>query len=258
MSCGRKIGPYDCCSVVEGDCLELMKSLPDGCVDAVITDPPFSSGARTDAAKSMRNGMVRGAKWEGDWFTHDNMATHGFLWLMRLFSVDVLRVCRNNGTAHLFIDWRMYPNLYGVMESAGWRAKNLVVWDKQHFGMGGNYRNQHELILYAEKGTAEFRTKSLGNVLTVARSGSEFHPTEKPVELIETLIGAVADTAEMVFDPFTGSGTTLVAAAKLGRHFLGFEISPEYCAIARKRIALVEAQPNLFQPKAEQLNMEGL
>ena len=58
-----------------------------------------------------------------------------------------------------------------------------------------------------------------------------------------------------VFDPFLGSGTTAVAAKKLGRHFLGFEISPEYCKIAEERIALVEAQPNLFIPKPEQLGL---
>jgi DNA modification methylase len=57
----------------------------------------------------------------------------------------------------------------------------------------------------------------------------------------------------LILDPFLGSGTTAVAAKKLGRHFLGFEISPEYCKIAEERIALVEAQPNLFEKKAEQL-----
>jgi len=60
-----------------------------------------------------------------------------------------------------------------------------------------------------------------------------------------------------VLDPFLGSGTTAVAALKLGRHFLGFEISPEYCRIARERIARVEAQPNLFAAKPEQLTLGG-
>ena len=58
-----------------------------------------------------------------------------------------------------------------------------------------------------------------------------------------------------ILDPFLGSGTTAVAAKKLGRHFLGFEISSEYCRIARERIALVEAQPSLFDKKPEQINL---
>jgi DNA modification methylase len=61
--------------------------------------------------------------------------------------------------------------------------------------------------------------------------------------------------AETIFDPYCGSGTTLVAAKKLGRHFLGFEISEEYCKIARERIARIEAQPGLFEPRAEQIKL---
>ena len=60
---------------------------------------------------------------------------------------------------------------------------------------------------------------------------------------------------ETILDPFLGSGTTAVAAKKLGRHFLGFEISPEYCKIAEERIALVEMKPTLFEPKPEQVKM---
>jgi site-specific DNA-methyltransferase (adenine-specific) len=83
------------------------------------------------------------------------------------------------------------------------------------------------------------------------------HPTQKPESLMAYLVATYSNEDELVLDSCCGSGTTLVAAAKLGRHFLGFEISPEYCSIARKRIALVEAQPNLFQPKAEQLTLES-
>ena len=77
-----------------------------------------------------------------------------------------------------------------------------------------------------------------------------FHPHQKPVSLIQYLMGKVA--AETVLDPFLGSGTTAVAAKKLGRHFLGFEISPEYCKIAEERIARMEAQPNLFDKKCQE------
>jgi DNA modification methylase len=63
--------------------------------------------------------------------------------------------------------------------------------------------------------------------------------------------------ADTILDPFSGSGTTLVSAKKIGRHFLGFEISPEYCEIARKRIAVIEAQPTLFEKKPEQLSLGG-
>ena len=88
------------------------------------------------------------------------------------------------------------------------------------------------------------------NRVALMLDGAE-HPTQKPLDLMLWCIKQVdrAGDAETILDPFLGSGTTAVAAKKLGRHFLGFEISEEYCRIARERIALVEAQPTLFEPK---------
>lgn len=227
----------DFVTIYNGDCISTLQSLDDETFDAIITDPPFSSGARTDAGKAMRGGMQRGAKWNDAWFSHDNMATHGFVYLMRLLGVEAFRTLKNGGTGHFFIDWRMYPNLYGALESSGWQVKNLVVWDKQHFGMGTNYRNQHELIIYAEKsGQFDFRRKNLGNVLQVKRTQEGNHPTEKPCELIRILIDAVTEPNGIILDPFAGSGTTLVAAKNLGRKAIGIEISKDYCQIAVERL----------------------
>jgi site-specific DNA-methyltransferase (adenine-specific) len=223
-------------TIYHGDCLDVVASLPDETVRAVITDPPFSSGARTDAGKTVRGAMLRGAKWEADWFSHDNMATHGFMYLMRLLGREMFRVTAVAGSGHFFIDWRMYPHLYGALESCGWLVKNLVVWDKQHFGIGSNYRNQHELIIYAEKGGLDFGSKGVGNVLRAKRTQGEWHPTEKPVDLLEKLIGLVTVGDEIVLDPFAGSGSTLCAAKNIGRRAIGIEIEERYCEIAAKRL----------------------
>ena len=69
------------------------------------------------------------------------------------------------------------------------------------------------------------------------------------------LVSLASLEADTILDPFCGSGTTLVAAKKLGRHFLGFEISHDYCEIARKRLAEIDAQPSLFEPKPEQMEL---
>lgn len=224
-------------TIYHGDCVRVLSGLEAESVDGIVTDPPFSSGARTDAGKSVRGAMLRGEKWDRDWFSHDNMATHGFLFLMRLLCADLLRVTRRGGTAHFFIDWRMYPNLYGAIESCGWVAKNLLVWDKCSFGMGTNYRNAHELVIYAEKGDAEFRRHDLSNVLRATRAGTENHPTEKPTSLLEMMIGATTDADGIVLDPFLGSGSTLVAAKNLGRRAIGIEIEERYCEIAAERLS---------------------
>lgn len=227
-----------------GDCLEILPTLPK--VDVVMTDPPFSSGARTDAGKSVRGAMLRGAKWQDDWFSHDNMATHGFLTLMRMLGRELIEQCNPGARSHWFIDWRMYPNLYGALESCGWVVKNVVVWDKKHFGMGTNYRNQHELILYAEKGDVTFPSHSTGNVIQCGRIDGENHPTEKPVELIEKLLAASSIPADVVFDPFMGSGTTGVACMSLGRHFHGCEINQNFFEIACQRIENAQRQTRMF------------
>ena len=86
-------------------------------------------------------------------------------------------------------------------------------------------------------------------------AGDLGHPCPKPLSVMQWLINDATDLGGLVLDPFLGSGTTAVAAKKLGRHFLGFEISEEYCRIARERIALVEAQPSLFGQKPEQLSL---
>ncbi len=239
-----------------GDCLEILPTL--GKVDAVVTDPPYSSGARTDAGKSVRGAMLRGAKWQDDWFSHDNMATHGFLTLMRMLGRALIEQCEAGARAHWFIDWRMYPNLYGALESCGWTVKNLVVWDKGHFGMGANYRNQHELILYAEKGKAEFPSHSTSNVIRCPRVEGVNHPTEKPVDLLWEIVKASTLQHETVLDPFMGSGTTGVACAKLGRKFIGIEIEPRYFDIACKRIRKEYDQPDMFIEPPKPAKQDGL
>ena len=123
----------------------------------------------------------------------------------------------------------------------------MVVWDKKNFGMGSNYRNQHELILYAEKGKTKFPSHSTGNVIEFARVVNENHPTEKPVGLIEKIIEASTTESDVVFDPFMGSGTTGVACMNLGRKFIGIEIEPKYFEIACERIDQAQRQGRLFE-----------
>jgi 16S rRNA G966 N2-methylase RsmD len=227
VSCGRQIGPYDCCTVVEGDCLELMKQLPDGAVDAVITDPPYGINAARD-----RNSQ----KW--GW------------------------------TDFAVTGWdRERPSPVAFAEAVR-VSKAQAVW-------GGNYFTDslppRGKWLIWDKGQTDFSladcemawtsldgaTRRIEYARALALQDGKVHPTQKPVAVMLWNILQMGE-AETILDPFCGSGTTLVAAKKLGRHFLGFEISPEYCEIARKRIALVEAQPQLFPAAApEQFELLG-
>jgi DNA modification methylase len=93
------------------------------------------------------------------------------------------------------------------------------------------------------------------SVWDIAPQLSEEHPCPYPEDIPMRVLQSSCPPDGIAFDPFAGAGTTLVAAKKLGRHFLGFELSEEYCAIARRRLGEIDAQPSLFQPKPEQMQL---
>ena len=119
----------------------------------------------------------------------------------------------------------------------------MIVWDKETPGMGHGWRAQHELILFALKGTMSFDkfAEAQGNVITAKRTGNKEHTTEKPVEVLETIIGVMQDM-RVVYDPFCGSGTTIIACERLGRRCRAVEIEPGYVAVALERWATMTGQ----------------
>ena len=216
MTCGRKIGIYNCCSVVCGDCLELMKAIPDGAVDAVITDPPYGIGI---AANPFRQ-KFEASDWDDEPATEQHFD-------------ELRRVSKQQ------IVWG--GNYFPLPPSQG-----FLIWDK---GQVESFSSAmcEQAWMSQQRPAKMFRL--------FAPSFSKEHPTQKPEPLMQWCIQQ-AGMPETILDPFAGSGTTGVAAAKLGRHYLLFEISEEYCRIARERIARVEAQPSLFDKPAEQIPLD--
>jgi DNA modification methylase len=238
-TCDRKIGPFDCCSVVQGDCLELMKQLPDGCVDAVITDPPY--GIDLVPQRGITDAIVGDSDAEA----------------ARLYSHsarETARILAQNSVAMYFASWKNCHWSKSLLAQY-LNVKSCIIWIKNRFGIGYYTRPQHEFIWYCWKGTPPVPEQAISDVVDWAIEQEQVHSCQKPEGLVGHLIEFCG--ADTVFDPFAGSGTTLVAAKKLGRHFLGFEISPEYCAIARDRLARIDAQPSLFTPKPEQLQLDN-
>ena len=230
-----------------GDCLEVMRSMPDKSVDAVVTDPPYCSGGFSETGRRQAKGQGLRSETlrEAGWFINDNMGTAGLIWLLRQMATEAHRLLKDGCSMCVFTDWRMVSTLAPALESTGFRWQNLVVWDKGNPGLGFGFRPQHEIILHYVKGTGKYYRKDISNVLRAKRvpAQEKDHQTQKPVDLIEQLVTLVADAGDVVLDPFAGSGTTGVACAQTGRNFIGVEIDPEYYAIAEKRIA--EAQKRL-------------
>lgn len=223
-------------TIHHGDALDVLGDLPPGVADAVLTDPPYSSGGRRENARSLRKSMIRRTE-DDDWIAGDSMSTAGFVWLMRAVANRSKSALKVGGHFLSFIDWRMYPNLAAALESADLRQHPTLVWDKTHFGMGAVFRNQHEWIAHFSRGNPQDPARrDVGNVLRCPPVRDGDHPTEKPVALMASLLGVVCPPGGLVVDPFAGAGSTLAAAKMLGRRGVGIEVDERYCEVIARRM----------------------
>ena len=199
-----------------GDCLEVLPTLDK--VDAVVTDPPYGMGFRSNHRVTKHDAIT------GD---NDNQLLR---WACGL-DASVVK--------YVFCRWE---NLYDVP-----RPRSIITWIKNNWSMGDllhEHARQTEIILYYPGPQHKWGNGRPKDVVSAPRSGNENHPTEKGFWLMEWVVEWTCGT---VLDPFMGSGTTGVACANLGRRFVGIEIEPKYFDIACKRIADAYKQPRLFE-----------
>jgi site-specific DNA-methyltransferase (adenine-specific) len=203
-----------------GDCLEILPTLPK--VDAVITDPPYGMAFRSN------NRAVK----------HDAIANDG--------GVECLQWAVDLKAAHSKYVFCRWDNLQHVA-----RPKSCVTWVKNNWSMGDlehEHARQTEVALFYLGPAHRFPLQRPTDVVYAARTGNDWHPTEKPVELMAQV---VRWTVGVVLDPFMGSGTTGVACAQLGRKFIGIEIERKYFDIACRRIEQACAQGTLLPPEPQ-------
>lgn len=195
-------------------------------VDAVFADPPYCSGGFQEAGKKSGSVGRRGKHV----IANDTLSTRGYQALMKAAIGNY-----DAGVVYLFTDWRMWVNLFDLVEASGFGVRHMIVWDKGTPGMGVGWRSQHELIMCGVKVRSPFNPKTAqGNVIRCKRSGNVNHATEKPVELLEAVI-AVTDLARAWADMFLGSGSLLIAGEKQGRTVYGMELTPGYTDVAVRR-----------------------
>ncbi len=239
-----------------GDCLDVMTGLgPVGCV---VTDPPYSSGARTEASKATRgDGMIRGERWANRPIDCDQMTTTGFIWLVREVALACSPLLEDGASFVSFIDWRQWPNLVGAIESVNLRVNAMVVWDKESFGMGNGFRAQHELMCWATKGVSKPGALNVPNVLRFPRVDPTWHPSPKPVPLMEAILRVASLPGGVVLDPFAGGGATGAACLRLGRQFVGIERDPAHFATCCERLRAEEQGSTLQAARAGQMALLG-
>lgn len=228
-----------------GEALEVLKSLGDGEADAVITDPPYSSGGfmRSDRVAAPSDKYVHtGTKRYWASFTGDNRDARSWRYWCALWLTECLRVVRENGYCLVFTDWRQLPMASDALQAGGWIWRGVIAWDK---GFGtraphtGYFRHQCEYVVWGTRGTSVAALEGgpwAGCFHVPVRQSDKFHMTGKPTLLMEKLVRC-APRGGLVVDPFMGSGTTGIAALRHGRRFVGVERVREHFATAAERIA---------------------
>ena len=222
--------------IYNDDCLVGMEKLGDESVDCIIIDPPFNS--ETKMASPFRpNSKAKMS--EQEWFIYNNMSTRGYLsWMNRVFK-ELQRVLKKGSHIYVFCNWKNMRNTMDILEANFFVQKDLITWDKEHFGVGFFYRPQTEFVLFAYKGTKPnpLNSKSQANIIRLKRLYNAYSLVQKPSELIERLIELSTKEGELVLDCFMGSGTTAIASRNKKRNFVGWEINKDNYAECQKRIS---------------------
>ena len=226
-------------TIYHADSLDTLREMcaSEMMVSCVITDPPYCSGAHESARRGKRVAMTPESVTARPTIALDDMGTLGYEWVSRQWFMSVRELVAPGGHLACFTDWRMSPQVQTMLETAGWRLTNCLVWDKGYPGLGSGFRAQHEFIVLASKGQPVWHSYDFGNVLKSMRLTDTDHPHQKPEELIRKIIATCAPQNGVVLDPFMGSGSTLVAAKSSGRRAIGIELDEGYCETAAKRLA---------------------
>lgn len=220
--------------LINDDCLNVMKKIPNESIDLVITDPPYKTitGGDSNGANSERpKGMLSGNR---KLFNYQNNIKPSE-WMKPLY--DCLR---NNSHAYIFTNALNLEAMLNEVRTAGFKLHNVLVWEKNNCTPSQFYMKNCEYVLFLRKGKAKY-IKNIGESKTVHKFnniiGNKLHPTEKPIELLEFYIKNSSDIGNIVFDPFMGSGSTGEACLNLDRNFIGIEKDKHYFDIAKERIA---------------------
>lgn len=218
--------------LLHGDCLELLKEIPDESVDLVATDCPYHivSGGCTNKGKESGIFQKENAS-SGKLFAFNDIEFSEWL-------PEVFRVLKAGTHCYIFCNGRNLANLQRAAEEAGFAFQNVLVWDKGNVTPNRYYMNACEFILLLKKGKARtINNAGCSNLLRVKNKvGKKFHPTEKPVELMQILVENSSCCGDLVLDPFMGAGATGLACLDAGRRFIGMELDKSYFDTAAKRI----------------------
>lgn len=237
-------------TLYRADALAILRELPAASVDALITDPPYSSGGMvrgdrmgSQASKYIGSGPDGKTSRTFVEFTGDTRDQRAYGYWCALWLGECLRILKPGAPVLIFTDWRQLPTTIDAMQAGGLVWRGIAVWDKTDCGgrpQMGRFRAQSEFIAWGSAGPMPGQVRKVlpGNFVHFADRDKE-HATAKPLALMRDLCQIVADGGT-ILDPFAGSATTGVAALIEGRKFIGVEMTEHYAEVAATRLATVQ------------------
>ena len=228
--------------IIHGDCLEEMRKLPDACIDLVVTSPPYNllnstgggmKGKPTNMWKSC--GLLNGYD-----VYKDNMPYDEYIQWQRDVLTECMRLIPETGAIFYNHKWRVQNGLIQDRREIieGFPVRQIIIW-RRNGGINfnpGYFLPTYEVIYLIAK--SKFKlvdgANAYGDVWDISQETKNDHPAPFPLKLAERCISST--DAKIILDPFSGSGTTALAAKNLGRNYIGIELSEQYCEMAKQRL----------------------
>jgi site-specific DNA-methyltransferase (adenine-specific) len=219
----------------KGDCLEVMKDIPDNSIDLIVTDPPYKITSRGSSG-------TMGGYWKSDIakkgkiFNNNNISCKEYL-------PEFYRILKDKTILYLMCNNTNLQEMINVGIQTGFNFVKCLIWEKGNKICGRYYMNCFEYILLFRKGGDKpINNCGTPDILQIPikkmkdEIGNNLHDTEKPTELMKILIENSSNENETILEPFMGIGSTGVACINTNRNFIGIELDENYFNIAKERI----------------------
>jgi site-specific DNA-methyltransferase (adenine-specific) len=240
-----KLGNYETNNIYNEDCIKALESLPNECIDFVLTDPPyninFSSQHRKEKFEVIAN---------------DNLSDEDFDNLLNNYFKQCYRVLKKDSFLITFMGWSTIPAFNKALSTAGFNIKSMPIWVKNNFGLGYYTRPQYEPMYLCMKGNPKPPETAISDVLQYAKVQDLIHSCQKPIPLLIKLIQTFGPRGGVILDGFGGSASTAIAAMDTQNQFLVFELDKKPFNIAKERIQKRKSQPTLFDMFPKDLQMK--
>lgn len=244
--------------IKQEDSISFLEDLKEGSLDLIITDPAYSgmnNKLMLGTGRIVGNYKDKG-KVNGKWFKEFEDSENNY---SRFLSA--CKKALNKDTGHIYIMFDSYSLLtLGRLMRKYFDVKNIITWDKVNLGMGHYFRRRHEFIIFATTGNnRKIRNRRFPDVWRFKRLHGAEYPTQKPVELFQTMIFASAEKGFNICDPFVGSGSSAIAALKNDCNFFGCDISKKAIDFTNQRIQdFIQTGIDIYQKKSSFIDSESV